>query len=127
MAKKFNKEERKAILTKANYLAQERYREMWNEKVKNYVPSEAYIKAKNLMEQHNLIFDELNTFPEISGYYYNKFNIKDKLLSIRDNEIRKEIPAYIYNETMLDCELILMCQENPLDQIIESLVDKCFK
>lgn len=127
MAKKFNKEERKAILIKANHLAQERYREMWNEKVKNYVPSEAYLKAKNLMEQHNLIFDELNQYLEISGYYYNKFNIKDKLLSIRDNEIRKEIPAYIYNETMLDCELILMCQENPLDQIIESLVDKCFK
>lgn len=127
MAKKFNKEERKAILIKANHLAQERYREMWNEKVKNYVPSEAYLKAKNLMEQHNLIFDELNKYSEISGYYYNKFNIKDKLLSIRDNEIRKEIPAYIYNETMLDCELILMCQENPLDQIIESLVDKCFK
>lgn len=127
MAKKFNKEERKAILIKANHLAQEKYREMWNEKVKNYVPSETYIKAKNLMEQHNLIFDELNKYPEISGYYYNKFNIKDKLLSIRDNEIRKEIPTYIYNETMLDCELILMCQENPLDQIIESLVDKCFK
>lgn len=127
MAKKFNKEERKAILIKANHLAQERYREMWNEKVKNYVPSEAYIKAKNLMEQHNLIFDELNQYLEISGYYYNKFNIKDKLLSIRDNEIRKELPTYIYNETMLDCELILMCQENPLDQIIESLIDKCFK
>lgn len=127
MAKKFSKEERKAILIKANYLAQERYREMWNEKVKNYVPSEAYIKAKNLMEQHNLIFDELNKYPEISGYYYNKFDIKNKLLSIRDNEIRKKIPIYIYNETMLDCELILMCQENPLDQIIESLVDKCFK
>lgn len=127
MTKKFNKEERKAILTKANYLAQERYREMWNEKVKNYIPSEAYIKAKNLMEQHNLIFDELNTFTEISGYYYNKFDIKDKLLLIRDNEIRKEIPRYVFNETMLDCELILMCQENSLDQIIESLVDKCFK
>ena len=127
MAKKFSKEERKAILIKTNHLAQEKYREMWNEKVKNYVPSEAYIKAKNLMEQHNLIFDELNKYSEISGYYYNKFDIKNKLLSIRDNEIRKEIPTYIYNETMLDCELILMCQENPLDQIIESLVDKCFK
>lgn len=127
MAKKFNKEERKAILVKTKQVIQERHKTIWNEKIKNYIPSDAYLKAKNLMEQHNSIYNELDKYPEIHDYWYREFDIKEKLALIRDNEIRKEIPGYIFNEAMLDCELILMNQEESIDQIIEMLVNKCFE
>lgn len=127
MAKKFNKEERKAILAKTKQVMQERHKTIWNEKIKNYVPSKAYLKAQNLMEQHNSIYNELNKYSEMRDYWYRGFDIKEKLELIRDNEIRKDVPEYIFNETMLDCELILMNQEEPIDQIIETLINKCFQ
>ena len=49
MKKKFNKEERQAIIKKLDNIARKREEESWKEAREKYIPSETYKEIKNLL------------------------------------------------------------------------------
>lgn len=57
--KKFNKEERQAIIRKLSKIASERTEASWDKHIAAYKPSEEYKRAKYLLEQRNNIIAEL--------------------------------------------------------------------
>lgn len=125
--KKFNKEERLAIIRKLKNIATKRTNESWEKHRAKYKPSELYLKVQLLLEQRNSACEKLKELApgEFTYYTYDPVNIENRLNSIRDSEIRHLIERYEVNETDLEVEIILMDQDKPIDDLIERLLRNC--
>ena len=129
MKKKFNKEERNAIIKKLTKIAEERTNASWKKHREAYKPSSEYQRVKILLEQRNFACNELRELD--SGIFSNcwdKFtltNIQYYLDKIRDKEIEHLVERYKVNETDLEIEIILMDQDRPVDDLIERLLRNC--
>lgn len=126
--KKFNREERNAIIKKLTKIASDRTEASWKKHREAYRPSSEYQRAKMLLDQRNKICEELR---EISGtvFSWTKFDIINNyqhfLNEIRDKEIEHLVERYNVNETDLEVEIILADQESPVDNLIERLLRNC--
>lgn len=126
--KKFNKEERNAIIKKLTKIASERTKASWEKHRAAYRPSSEYQRVKMLIDQRNKVCEELR---EISKtlFSWSKFDTvidaQHYLNEIRDNEIRHLVERYEVNETDLEVEIILMDQDRPVDDLIERLLRNC--
>lgn len=128
--KKFNSEERRAIIRKLKNIARERTDASWEKHRAAYKPSEVYLKAQALIEQRNNACEELrnidgNVFQNWN--YFEKINAKQYLNNLRDNEIKHLIEEYIVNETNLEVEIILMDQDKSVEDLIENLLKTCLR
>ena len=126
--KKFNKEERKAIINKLTRIANERTDASWKKHREAYVPSETYLRAKELLEQRNQACEELKAIDKSLFNNWNTFEIvtiNKYLKDIRDTEIKHLIERYRVDENNLEVEIILMDQESPIDDLIEQLLKTC--
>ena len=124
MAKKFNKDERKAIIARLQEIVKEKTQEEWETLRKNYVPSERYLHAKKLLETYYSVVDELDKYEEV--YYITRLNTEHILAAIRDNEIRLNIPQYAVNEKELEVEIIFAQEETTaMSDMVEMLLNKC--
>lgn len=126
--KKFNSEERRAIIRKLKNIANERTDASWKKHRATYKPSEEYLKAQTLIEQRNKACEELknidsNVFQNWN--YFEEINAKTYLGQLRDKEIKHLIERYEVNETDLEVEIILMDQDRPIDDLIERLLRNC--
>ena len=122
--RKFNKDERRAIIAKLQNVVKEKTQAEWETFRKNYVPSDRYLQAKKLLETYNYTVDELEKYEEV--YYINKASSENILNKIRDNEIRPNIPEYKVNEKTLEVEIIFLQQEDTsMEEMVELLIDKC--
>lgn len=127
--RKFNKEERNAIIQKLKNIAKEREQQSWEDCRKAYKPSEAYINAEALMTVRNEACAALrNLDTKVFEHVWDKFdnvNIKHYLDRIRDNEIEPLVTKYKVDKTNLEVEIILMNQDDPVDELIEKLLENC--
>lgn len=127
--KKFNKEERLAIIKKLSKIASERTEASWKKHREAYRPSSEYQRVKMLLDQRNSACKELMEIDSsIFNSWYDKFVIakpQHYLDQIRDNEIRHLVERYEVNETDLEVEIILADQESPVDDLIERLLRSC--
>lgn len=127
--KKFNKEERLAIIKKLTKIASERTEASWKKHREAYRPSSEYQKVKMLLDQRNSACEELTEIdPNIFHNYYDKFTIakpQHYLNQIRDNEIRHLVERYEVNENDLEVEIILADQESSVNDLIERLLRNC--
>lgn len=122
--RKFNKDERKAIIARLQDVVKEKTQAEWETFRKNYVPSERYLQAKKLLETYHSVIDELDKYEEV--YYISKVNIENILNRIRDNEIEPNIPKYTINEKELEVEIIFTQEENTaMTDMVEILLNKC--
>ena len=126
--KKFNSEERRAIIRKLKNIAKERTDASWEKHKAAYKPSEEYLKAQAFIEQRNKACEELqsidaNIFQNWTTF--EKIDAKQYLNKLRDKEINHLIERYDVNETDLEVEIILMDQESPVDELIELLLKTC--
>ena len=126
--KKFNSEERRAIIRKLKNIAKERTDASWEKHKAAYKPSEEYLKAQAFIEQRNKACEELqsidaNIFQNWTTF--EKIDAKQYLNKLRDKEINHLIERYDVNETDLEVEIILMDQESPVDDLIELLLKTC--
>ncbi len=72
--KKFNREERNAIIKKLTKIASERTQASWKKHREAYRPSSEYQRAKMLLEQRNTACKELSEIDSsIFHSYYDKF------------------------------------------------------
>lgn len=129
MAKrKFNKEERQAIIQKLENIAKEREQQSWEECRKAYKPSETYIKTEVLLTARN---EACKALREIDLYCFRNWNSfeqvnKEQYLNqIRDKEIEPLVTKYKVDRTNLEVEIILMNQDDPIDELIEKLLEGC--
>lgn len=129
MAKrKFNKEERQAIIQKLENIAKEREQQSWENCRKAYKPSETYIKAEVLLNARN---EACKALRELDFYFFNNWNnfeIVNKELylnKIIDDEIEPLVTKYKVDRTNLEVEIILMNQDDPIDELIEKLLEGC--
>lgn len=129
MKKKFNKEERNAIIKKLTKIATERTDASWKKHREAYKPSSEYQRVKILLEQRNFACKELKELDsDIFSSLWDKFtltNIQYYLDKIRDKEIEHLVERYKVNETDLEIEIILMDQDRPIDDLIERLLRNC--
>lgn len=126
--KKFNKEERLAIIKKLTNIASERTKASWEKHRAAYRPSSEYQKAQMLIAQRNNACKELKELDSDVFLNWNCFEqIKESvyLNQIRDKEIKHLIERYEVNETNLEVEIILMDQESSVDDLIERLLRTC--
>lgn len=127
--KKFNKEERNAIIKKLTKIASERTEASWKKHREAYRPSSEYQRAKMLIAQRNNACKELTEIDSsIFNSWYDKFTIAEAqnyLNKIRDSEIEHLVERYEVNETDLEVEIILADQESPVDDLIERLLRNC--
>ena len=127
--KKFNREERNAIIKKLTKIASERTKASWEKHRAAYRPSSEYQRVKMLLEQRNSACKELTEIdPNVFHSYYDKFvtaKAEIYLDQIRDNEIRHLVERYEVNENDLEVEIILADQESPVDDLIERLLRTC--
>ena len=127
--KKFNKEERLAIIKKLSKIASERTEASWKKHREAYRPSSEYQRVKMLLDQRNNACKELTDIDSsIFNSWYDKFTIAEAhkyLNKIRDNEIEHLVERYEVNETDLEVEIILADQESPVDDLIERLLRSC--
>ena len=127
--KKFNREERNAIIKKLAKIASERTEASWKKHREAYRPSSEYQRAKMLLEQRNSACKELTEIdPNVFHSYYDKFIMakpQQYLDQIRDNEIRHLVERYEVDENDLEVEIILADQESPVDDLIERLLRNC--
>lgn len=127
--KKFNKEERLAIIRKLRNIATQRTNESWEKHREAYRPSSEYQRAQMLLTQRNSACEGLIELdPVIFNGCWDKFGIakvQNYLNQIRDNEIRHLVERYNVNETDLEVEIILADQESPVDDLIERLLRNC--
>lgn len=126
--KKFSREERLAIIKKLAKIASERTKASWEKHRAAYRPSAEYQKAKMLIAQRNNACKELRELdPDVFLNWSQFVQIKesDYLNQIRDKEIKHLVERYEVNETDLDVEIILACQESPVDDLIERLLRSC--
>jgi len=129
MAKrKFNKEERNAIIQKLENIANEREQQSREECRKAYKPSETYIKADVLLTARN---EACKALREIDLHCFRNWNTfeqvnKEQYLNqIRDKEIEPLVTKYKVDKTNLEVEIILMNQDDPVDEMIEKLLEGC--
>lgn len=126
--KKFNREERNAIIQKLENIAKEREQQSWEECRKAYKPSETYIKAEVLLNARN---EACKALKEIDLYCFRNWNSfeqvnKEQYLNqIRDKEIEPLVTKYKVDRTNLEVEIILMNQDDPIDELIEKLLEGC--
>lgn len=128
MAKKFNKEERQAIISKLRRIAEQREQESWKEAREKYIPSETYKEVKNLLEQREKACEQLRNINEnLFNNWAFQINTDDSyyLNKIRDFEIKHLVTRYCVNENDMDVEIILAGQDDPIDTIIENLLNQC--
>lgn len=126
--KKFNKEERLAIIKKLSKIASERAKASWEKHRAAYRPSAEYQRAKMLIVQRNNACKELRGMnPNIFSNWTCFEQIKEEtyLNQIRDREIEHLVERYNVNETDLEVEIILADQESPVDDLIERLLRNC--
>ena len=127
--KKFNKEERLAIIKKLRNIANERTEASWKKHREAYRPSSEYQRAKMLLTQRNNACNELKELsPDVfsnSWSYFETCKIESYLNQLRDKEIKYLVERYRVNETDLEVEIILMDQEYPIDDLIECLLRTC--
>ena len=127
--KKFNREERNAIIKKLTKIASERTKASWEKHRAAYRPSSEYQRVKMLLEQRNSACKELTEIDSnVFHSYYDKFvtaKAEIYLDQIRDNEIRHLVERYEVNENDLEVEIILADQESPVDDLIERLLRNC--
>lgn len=127
--KKFNREERNAIIKKLTKIANERTEASWKKHREAYRPSSEYQRAKMLINQRNSACEELKEIDaNIFSGYYDRFSVAKAqvyLDRIRDNEIRHLVEKYEVNENDLEVEIILADQESPVDDLIERLLRNC--
>lgn len=127
--KKFNKEERNAIIKKLTKIAKERTEASWKKHREAYRPSSEYQRAKMLLEQRNSVCKELTEIdPNIFYGCFDRFamaNPQSYLDQIRDKEIEYLVERYKVNETDLDIEIILADQDRPINDLIERLLRNC--
>jgi hypothetical protein len=129
MAKrKFNKEERNAIIQKLEKIAKEREQQSWEDCRKAYKPSEVYIKAEALLTARN---EACKALKELGFYFFTNWNTfeqinKEQYLNkIIDEEIEPLVTKYRVDRTNLEVEIILMNQDDPVDELIEKLLEDC--
>ena len=122
--KKFNKDERRAIIARLQDVVKEKTESAWETLRENYVPSKRYLHAKALLETYNSTLDELDKYDEI--HYWDRLNMELTLNNIRDTELKPFIPQYTVNEKALEVEIIFTQQENTaMDDMVEILLNKC--
>ena len=129
MAKrKFNKEERGAIIQKLEKIAKEREQQSWEDCRKAYKPSETYIKAEALLTVRN---EACKALKELDFYFFSNWNTFEQvnkelyLNKIIDEEIEPLVTKYKVDKTNLEVEIILMNQDDPVDELIEKLLEDC--
>ena len=125
--KKFNKEERQAIIKKLRNIAEEREKASWDKQIAAYRPSSEYQRAKYLLEQRNNIIAELKEMDSdiFDRWAFQETDIQSYLNSIRNKELKPLVERYNVNETNLEVEIILMDQDRPIDDLIERLLRNC--
>ena len=125
--KKFNKEERQAIIKKLSKIAGERTEASWDKHIAAYKPSEEYKRVKYLLEQRNNIIAELKKIDSniFDKWAFQEIDTKLYLDSLRDKELKPLVERYNVNETNLEVEIILMDQDRPIDDLIERLLRNC--
>ena len=126
--KKFNKEERLAIIRKLKNIASERTEASWKKHREAYRPSSEYQRAQMLMTQRNTACKELKELDSdvfLNWNHFTELNTQSYLNQIRDKEIRHLVERYDVNETNLEVEIILMDQDKPIDDLIERLLRNC--
>ena len=126
--KKFNSEERRAIIKKLSKIASERAKASWEKHRAAYRPSAEYQRAKMLIAQRNTACKELREMnPNIflNWTCFEQIRENDYLNQIRDKEIEHLVERYNVNETDLEVEIILADQESPVDDLIERLLRNC--
>ena len=127
MKQKFNKEERKAIISKLRSVAEDREKESWKQLREQYTPSERYLQLEKLLTLHSNTLNELTSkFNDVIPTYFGyRIDIKSKLDDLRDSELRPFVNRYRVNENKLDVELILSGNNAPIEEIIENLLNLC--
>ena len=125
--KKFNKEERQAIIKKLSKIASERTEASWDKHIAAYKPSEEYKRVKYLLEQRNSIIAELKKIDSniFDKWAFQEIDAQLYLDSLRDKELKPLVERYDVNETNLEVEIILMDQDRPIDDLIERLLRNC--
>lgn len=125
--KKFNKEERLAIIKKLSKIASERTEASWDKHIAAYKPSEEYKRVKYLLEQRNNIIAELKKIDSniFDKWAFQEIDAQLYLDSLRDKELKPLVERYDVNETNLEVEIILMDQDRPIDDLIERLLRNC--
>lgn len=125
--KKFNKEERQAIIKKLSKIASERTEASWDKHIAAYKPSEEYKRVKYLLEQRNNIIAELKKIDNniFDKWAFQEIDAQLYLDSLRDKELKPLVERYDVNETNLEVEIILMDQDRPIDDLIERLLRNC--
>lgn len=125
--KKFNKEERQAIIKKLSKIASERTEASWDKHIAAYKPSEEYKRVKYLLEQRNSIIAELKSIDSniFDKWAFQEIDTQLYLDSLRDKELKPLVERYDVNETNLEVEIILMDQDRPIDDLIERLLRNC--
>ena len=125
--KKFNKEERNAIIKKLTKIAKERTEASWNKQIAAYKPSEEYKRVKYLLEQRNNIIAELKKIDSdiFDKWAFQEIDTELYLERIRNKELKPLIERYNVNETDLEVEIILMNQESSVEDLIERLLRNC--
>ena len=125
--KKFNKEERQAIIKKLSKIASERTEASWDKHIAAYKPSEEYQRVKYLLEQRNNIVAELKEIDSriFDKWAFQEIDTKLYLDSLRNKELKPLVERYDVNETNLEVEIILMDQDRPIDDLIERLLRNC--
>lgn len=125
--KKFNREERQAIIKKLRNIANERTQASWDKQIAAYRPSAEYQRAKYLLEQRNNIVIELKEMDSniFDKWAFQEINVQQYLNDLRNKEIKPLVERYNVNETNLEVEIILMDQDRPIDDLIERLLKGC--
>ena len=125
--KKFNKEERLAIIKKLSKIASERTEASWDKHIAAYKPSEEYKRVKYLLEQRNNIIAELKSIDSniFDKWAFQEIDIELYLDNLRNKELKPLVERYDVNETNLEVEIILMDQDRPIDDLIERLLRNC--
>ena len=126
--KKFNREERNAIIKKLTKIARERTEASWKKHREAYRPSSEYQRVQMLIAQRNSACKELKELDSDvfqNWNYFTELNTQNYLNQIRDKEITHLIERYDVNETNLEVEIILMDQDRPVDDLIERLLRNC--
>lgn len=128
--KKFNCEERRAIIRKLKNIAKERTDASWEKHKAAYKPSEEYLKAQAFIEQRNEACKELQSIDNNifqNWTTFEKIDAKQYLNKLRDKEINHLIERYEVNETDLEVEIILMDQDKSVEDLIENLLKTCLR
>lgn len=126
--KKFNREERNAIIAKLRQIAEDKNNAAWKAAEAAYIPSETYKRIETLLVQFNDIWHQLDTEFATVNMEHNwtnrePYNIPKKLESVRNKELDKVVKKYSVNADKLDVEIILMNQDDPMDKILEHLLE----